>query len=103
MYAGEGGNLTLPGGEQTWRQSQGTEHTVWHSSASLCTLDNFGSIFSNKLQRRHNCNDERKVCLGLPEVLCWMAGSRGPGNERLVGSNPLVEQYRPREHRKVFE
>jgi hypothetical protein len=21
--------------------------------------------------------------------------SRGPGNERLVGSNPLVEQYRP--------
>ncbi len=44
-----------------------------------------------------------EVCLGLPQVLCWMACSGGPGNERLVGSNPLVEQYRPREHRKVFE
>jgi hypothetical protein len=40
---------------------------------------------------------------GIPEVLFRMACSRGPGNERLVGSNPLVEQYRPREHRKVFE
>ena len=79
------------------------EHLVWHSSASLCTLDSFAPLFSNELQRRHNCNNKPKVCLEMPQVLFWMAGSRGPGNERLVGSNPLVEQYRPREHRKVFE
>ena len=39
----------------------------------------------------------------MAEILFRMACSRGPGDERLVGSNPLVEQYRPREHRKVFE
>jgi hypothetical protein len=39
----------------------------------------------------------------MPQVLCCMAGSRGPDNERLISSNPLVEEYRPCEHRKVFE
>jgi hypothetical protein len=79
------------------------EHLVWHSSASLCTLDSFVPLFYNELQRRHNCNDERGVCIEMPQVLCCMAGSRGPDNERLIGSNPLVEEYRPRKRRKVFE
>jgi hypothetical protein len=91
--------LTTGGG---WL-GRGTEHVVRHSSASLCALDSFGPIFRNELQRRHNCNDNPKVCLGTPQVLCWMAWSGGSGNERLLGSNPLVEQCRPREHRKVFE
>ena len=35
-----------------------------HLSASVCTLDSFGSIFSNQLQRRHNCKSDLKACIG---------------------------------------
>ena len=44
-----------------------------------------------------------KSVSGMAEVLFRMTSSRGPGNERYLVATRSLQDFRSREHRKVFE